>query len=356
MLNISKYHKLIVGCGAIATASIGGFVQSADAAGTHNQIAQSEPSITLIAGNNGSNHGGGGVSYNGSNHGGYNGSNHGGFNGSNNGGKGPDRGGLNGSNNGGKSPVISYYDANGPKGPGTYYYYGGGKNGSNNGGLNGSNNGGNGPKGPGYYYDANGPKGPGYYAYLPSPGPNPLPGPGPVVIVPGPNPLPGPGPVVIGTDGKPLPGPTIGKFPQNGSDGGGNNNSNSNGSNFGGIRSGFSAGNIARSQALGSRISLAQGKYDAALASLAAAEASTPNTSSKTSPVRYGREVADASTCGCLNTENPSAGTPSKELVAARAAEADAAAELAAAKAEARQFLESVKSESGGSGTYQPIW
>ena len=50
MLNISKYHKLIVGCGAIATASIGGFAQSADAAGIHNQTAQSSPSTTLIAG------------------------------------------------------------------------------------------------------------------------------------------------------------------------------------------------------------------------------------------------------------------------------------------------------------------
>jgi hypothetical protein len=369
MLNISKYHKLIVSCGAIATASVGGFVQSADAAGTHNQTAQSSPITTLIAGKDGG--------LNGSNAGGYNGSNAGGYNPGKGGGG---QGGLNGSNNGGKG--VYYYDAKGPKGPGTYYYdsnnggaapkgdkpgryyyydsnNGGSLNGSNNGGLNGSNNGGkgpgyyyydsnnggNGPKGPGYYYDANGPKGPGYYNYNPDVTVNPKPGPGPVV-----EPKPGPGPVV-----EPKPGPeTIGKLPQNGSDGGSTNNGSNAGGNF--SRPGFNPTQIARSQALSSRITIASGKYDAALAALAAAEAAQPNTSSSTSPVRYGREPGDIASCGCPNADTNSAGTPSKELVAAKAAEAEAAAELAAAKAEARQFLESVKGGSTESGSSSPIW
>jgi hypothetical protein len=43
-------------------------------------------------------------------------------------------------------------------------------------------------------------------------------------------------------------------------------------------------------------------------------------------------------------------------LVAAKAAEAEAAAELAAAKAEAVKFLESVKSTGGSTGNFSPIW
>ena len=84
MLNISKYHKLIVGCSAIATASVGGFVQSADAAGINNQTVQSIPSTTLIAKGGGGKSGGGGL----------NGSNHGGLNGSNSGGYSPGKGGF----------------------------------------------------------------------------------------------------------------------------------------------------------------------------------------------------------------------------------------------------------------------
>jgi hypothetical protein len=283
------------------------------------------------------------------------------------------------SNNGG---VVAnggyYYDANGPKGPGYYpytgqgnapYYFGKGPNGfgyysynvnattSPAGppgvfvkGPNGdyyfdSNNGNSVPNG-GYYYDANGPKGPGYYPFTGS-------GNAPYYFGNGPKGLGyysynvnvvngsdsgaiGSAPGLPGSTGRPaLIGP--------------------NGRAFGG--GGYSSSQIAQSQALGSRISIASGKYDIALAALAAAEAAQPSASSKTSPVRYGREVADASTCGCLNTDTASAGDMSKQLIAAKEAEAAAAAELAAAKAEARQFLESVKgSESGGFIPYQPIW
>ncbi len=215
MLNIPMYHKLIVGCSVIATASIGGFVHSASATeqfGTKN--SQSNPGTMLIA-QNVSNGGGGNVS------------------------------------NGGGGNVFS----NG----------GGGGIFSNGGGI----------------------------------------------------------------------------F----SNGGGSNG-----------KSGFSSTQAALSKNLGTRISIADGKYAQALAALAAAEAAQNNASSRTSPVRYGREVADASTCSCLNTDTASAGSLSPEMVAAKAAEADAAAELAAAKAEARTFLESVKSESNGSGANLIIW
>ena len=239
MLNIPMYHKLIVGCSVIATASIGGFVHSASATeqfGTKN--SQSNPGTMLIA-QNVSNGGGGNVS----NGGGGNVSNGGGGNVSN----------------------------------------GGGGNVSNGGGGNVFSNGGGG-----------------------------------------------------------------GIFSNGGgifSNGGGSNG-----------KSGFSSTQAAISKNLGTRISIADGKYAQALAALAAAEAAQNNASSRTSPVRYGREVADASTCSCLNTDTASAGSLSPEMVAAKAAEADAAAELAAAKAEARTFLESVKSESNGSGANLIIW
>ena len=381
MLNISKYHKLIVGCGAIATASVGGFVQPANAAGTHNQTVQSSPSTTLIAGGKTFNSNGSGAGLYPAGTGVKN------LNGSNNGGSSPGKGGFYDSNNGGKGiyfvgtrpgkkgEIVKgtyYYDSNnGGAAPRDYqgrtYYYD-----SNNGGLNGSNSGGKGPgfyyydsnnggkrpDGPGYYYSETGPDGkyaPGYYAFQPN---QPKP-PGPVK----------PGPV------KPGPKPE----PQNGSDGGGSNNgspnvvpnfsgtnngnpnfsgtdnTSPNGSNAGGFRTGFNPTLVARGQSISSRIGIAQGKYDAALAALAAAEAATPNTSSKTSPVRYGREPGDIASCGCPNADTTTAGTPSPELVAAKAAEAEAAAELAAAKAEARQFLESIKG-SGESGISSPIW
>ena len=349
MLNISKYHKLIVGCGAIATASIGGFVQFADAAGTQNQTAQSSPSNTLIANNPpqyGSNNGGVGLpgGINGSNNGGYGRGNY--FYDSNNGGKG-DQGYYRGkgyyyydSNNGGAAPEGNkdgryyYYDYkdsnNGGKGLGYYYYD--------------SNNGGIGPKGPAYYY-GDGPKGMGYYNYSNDGSGNYTP-PTPPVVPPVVPPVIQPPVVVIN--------PNV----QQGSDAGGNNSASLNGSNgTGNFARGASLISTARGAAISKGIGIAQGKYDAALAALAAAEAATPNTSSKTSPVRYGREPGDVASCGCPNADTTTAGTTSQELVAAKAAEAEAAAELASVKAEARKFLESVKNgEFGGSGSSSPIW
>jgi hypothetical protein len=81
---------------------------------------------------------------------------------------------------------------------------------------------------------------------------------------------------------------------------------------------------------------------------------STPNTVADTSPIRLGRQgVADLASCGCPNADTVGTNTTTErpELVAAKAAEAQAAAELAAAKAEARQFIESVKSGSASSST-----
>lgn len=124
-------------------------------------------------------------------------------------------------------------------------------------------------------------------------------------------------------------------------------------------RSGFSPSTISRAGALNSNISLKQGAYNTAAQNLASAEAATP-TVSDTSPVRFARQALDAASCGCLNSDtNPAAtSTPRPELVAARAAEAQAAAELAAAKAEARQFLESVKGENTASSgsTNSVLW
>ncbi len=465
MLNISKYHKLIVGCSAIATAAVSGFVQSAEAAGQlQNQAAKSNSGTTLIAADPINNSNAGGV-----NIGGINNSNAGGGNNSNAGGPGIIvKGGQFGpyyfdSNNGGVVPNGGYYyDGNGPKGAGYYpytgkgdapYYFGKGPNGLGyysynvnaaanppvvgppgvivKGGEFGpyyfdSNNGGVVTSG-GYYYDANGPKGPGYYPYTGQgnapyyfgKGPNglgyysynvnattpPVAGP-PGIFVKGPNgdyyydsnnggavpnggyyyDAKGPnGPGYYPYTGNGNAPYYFGKGPNglgyysynvnnvnvvNGSDSGAIGSApnapgatggptrigpgGSNGRGLGG--GGYSSSQIARSISLGSRISIASGKYDIASAALAAAEANQTPASSKTSPVRYGREVADAS-CPCLNSDTASTGDMSKQLIAAKEAEAAAAAELAAAKAEARQFLESVKgSESGGFSAYQPIW
>jgi hypothetical protein len=134
----------------------------------------------------------------------------------------------------------------------------------------------------------------------------------------------------------------------------------SSGNGFTGGRSGFSSGTISRAGALNSNISLKQGAYNTAAQNLAAAEAATPQ-ASDTTPVRFARQALDAASCGCPNADtNPTASTatPRPELVAARAAEAQAAAELAAAKAEARQFLESVKGEAtaSNSSTTSVLW
>jgi hypothetical protein len=118
------------------------------------------------------------------------------------------------------------------------------------------------------------------------------------------------------------------------------------GSNPGGSPSGAISG---RAGVISSRVSVAQASYDTAVSNLAAAEAAqTP--AADTTPVRYGvdKGVADLASCGCPNADVSSAPstTPRPELVAAKTAEADAAAELAAAQAEARQFIESVKTGS----------
>jgi hypothetical protein len=145
-----------------------------------------------------------------------------------------------------------------------------------------------------------------------------------------------------------------------GSEGSGANNATTTGSNAANSDGGggrFSSSTISMSNDIKGRFASAMSKYEIAAANLAAAETGQNNASSSTSPVRYGREPGDIAACGCPNADVPTAGTPSKELVAAKAAEAEAAAELAAAKAEARKFLESVNSNSGsGSTTFQPVW
>jgi hypothetical protein len=159
-------------------------------------------------------------------------------------------------------------------------------------------------------------------------------------------------PVTIGSDnGNTIP---------NGSNAGGistinGSNGTGNSSDAGGGR--FTAGTIATSKGIQGRFLAAMSKYETAAANLAAAEAGQNNASSGTSPVRYGREPGDIAACGCPNADLTASATPTKELLAAKAAEAEAAAELASAKAEARQFLESVKASDGsGFTTFQPIW
>jgi hypothetical protein len=115
----------------------------------------------------------------------------------------------------------------------------------------------------------------------------------------------------------------------------------------GGSTGGPSPAISGRATTISSRISVAQTNYNQAAANLAQAEAAQP-VAANTTPVRFSVEkgVADLASCGCPNADVVgTAPTPSPELVAAKAAEADAAAELAAAKAEARQFIETVKND-----------
>jgi hypothetical protein len=173
-------------------------------------------------------------------------------------------------------------------------------------------------------------------------------------------------PVTIGSDNGNVPvkppvtiGSDSGNTIPNGSNAGGistinGSNGTGNSSDAGGGR--FTAGTIATSKGIQGRFLAAMSKYETAAANLAAAEAGQNNASSGTSPVRYGREPGDIAACGCPNADLTAA-APTKELLAAKAAEAEAAAELASAKAEARQFLESVKASDGaGFTTFQPIW
>ena len=114
---------------------------------------------------------------------------------------------------------------------------------------------------------------------------------------------------------------------------------------------GFSPAVTSRASTISSRFGLAQSNYSRAAATLAQAETAQPTVAASPLPVRYGREaVGDIASCGCPNADTVgTTPTARPELLAAKAAEADAATELAAAKAEAQQFIESVKSDTARS-------
>ncbi len=119
----------------------------------------------------------------------------------------------------------------------------------------------------------------------------------------------------------------------------------------------YSAGTISRAGAVQTRFNTAVSNYSNAKA--AVSNASNQPTAVVSDPVRYARQVADVSTCGCPNadtTGSNTGSTPSPALASAKAAEAEAAAELAAAQAEANKFIESVKSSSSNAGVSSPIW
>jgi hypothetical protein len=150
----------------------------------------------------------------------------------------------------------------------------------------------------------------------------------------------------------------------NGSNATGGNVTSYNGSNAGGgnggnvTNPGFSPATVGRAGTISSRFTAAQTNFTRASEAVRAIE-TQPVAAAKSEPVRYGREVADVASCGCPNADTTSASTPTNrpELVAAKAAEAEAAAELAAAQAEAKQFVESVKNEkSSQAGSSSPIW
>jgi hypothetical protein len=121
-----------------------------------------------------------------------------------------------------------------------------------------------------------------------------------------------------------------------------NNNNNGNGAGTG----------------VASRFNNALSNYEQAAAVLAQEQATQTNTSSA-APVRYSRQAGDLADCGCLNNDTVGTKVGRPELAAAKAAEAEAAAELAKAKSEARQFLESVKESPTASSTTKvssPLW
>jgi hypothetical protein len=121
---------------------------------------------------------------------------------------------------------------------------------------------------------------------------------------------------------------------------------------------GYSPSITGRASSISSRISLAQSNYDTAVANLAQAETVQPVVAN-ISPVRYGRQaVADLASCGCPNADTVGTTPPTNrpELVAARAAAASAEAELAAARAEAQQFIESVKSDNATRRADTTLW
>ena len=108
---------------------------------------------------------------------------------------------------------------------------------------------------------------------------------------------------------------------------------------------GFSSAVRSQASTISARVDLAQGNYSRAAAALAQAE--TQTTVAQSGPVRYGRQsVGDLASCGCPNADTVgTTPTARPELLAARATEAEAATELAAAKAEAQKFIESVKND-----------
>uniref|UniRef100_UPI00286E074E hypothetical protein n=1 Tax=Chamaesiphon sp. VAR_69_metabat_338 TaxID=2964704 RepID=UPI00286E074E len=117
-------------------------------------------------------------------------------------------------------------------------------------------------------------------------------------------------------------------------------------------------GVISRATALSNSVSVAQTNYTQAATALAQAEAAQP-TVSDTTPIRYGRQVADLASCGCPNADTTANNTTTNrpELVAARAAEAEAATQLANAKAEARQFLDTVNGgNNAGQAVVSQLW
>jgi hypothetical protein len=118
----------------------------------------------------------------------------------------------------------------------------------------------------------------------------------------------------------------------------------------------FAAQSVKLQQSLG----MAKEKYNQAVALLAAAEnaeAQNAKLVANARPVRYSRINGDLADCGCINPDTAS--TPSANLLAAKATEASAAAELNQIKAEIRQFLEAAnnyRSQIAAGSTYTPIW
>lgn len=140
----------------------------------------------------------------------------------------------------------------------------------------------------------------------------------------------------------------------------GANTTTSNGGSVGGSSSPNPAV-ISRISTLVSNVDVAQADFDTAVANLAKAETAQPVAAANDTPVRFtvDKSVANLADCGCPDADAISSApkTPSPELVAAKAAEADAAAKLAAARAEARQFIESVKNGSvSTSTTNSQLW
>ena len=120
---------------------------------------------------------------------------------------------------------------------------------------------------------------------------------------------------------------------------------------------GFSSAVRSQASTISARIALAQGNYSRAAAALA--QADTQTTVPQSAPVRYGRQsVGDLASCGCPNADTVgTTPTARPELLAARATEAEAATELAAAKAEAQKFIESVKNDiASNSNVDNSLW